>query len=150
MFSFLHVVSRRLSLSACCFLFCRRYIAWDDCYMRNRGKADWLLFTDIDELPFSPAGQAVANPSQTLHTALQFCDTQFRDNGKVGCALTSVTVASVFMRVRSFAESHKLLLEEYSHGEAKPRCPFNCGARAPTPLPFPSPPNGPATHASAR
>jgi hypothetical protein len=102
-----------------------KYLAWDECYLRGRGRTDWLLFLDVDELPFAPR-----DAEATLVSALRECDALLdaKTGGKgVGCALNSVTATSVFKGVEDYATSGKLLLDEYDYVESAPKCPYNCG-----------------------
>ena len=99
-----------------------KYLAWDDCYLRTRGKVDWAMMIDIDEILAAPLGMAAG---------LAFCDEQWENSAKserkIGCSLTSTTVTSVFKPVAPFNTSGKLLLNEYDQVEAAPRCPHTCG-----------------------
>lgn len=98
-----------------------KYLAWDDCYLRNRGVSNWALFVDIDETGFSTSG--------SFNQSLDFCDDVFNKTRKVACSLQSHTVTSVYKVVKPFVESNKLLMEEYDYGEATTtgRCPHACG-----------------------
>lgn len=101
-----------------------KYLAWDECYLRSRGRTDWMVFIDIDELPY-----ASEEAAGTLTAALRACEALLGQSGgqKVGCAMDSVTATSVFKGVESYATSQKLLLDEYDYVESAPMCPYNCG-----------------------
>lgn len=98
-----------------------KILAWNACYLQNRGSTNWLAFVDVDELI---SGNS---PGVTLDHELDFADSEWERTHLPGYALKSTTMAGVFNKVDKYVSSKRLLLDEYSESEKNQNCQAACG-----------------------
>jgi len=108
-----------------------KWAAQTDCLLRERGRQDFIVMTDIDELLRFPYFGIKPN-TNPMHRALDWCYEKFKeDKLKRGCSFNSHTITSIYTKLTKeefmFEEqSNGILLDRYSFEESKPHCPYNC------------------------
>lgn len=90
----------------------------NDCYLRNRGRSRWVMFSDVDEL--------FSSPTSTVRDVVNdVCERAYsQDPTKMACSFSSVTVPPNAPLPDNPA---KLLLERLRESESQCQPPYNCG-----------------------
>jgi len=92
----------------------------NDCYLRNRGRSNWIMFSDVDELFTSkmPGKTVWEGPIQS------FCEPSFQQNpDHIACSFSSVTTPPN----AKTTDDSLLILERIDTSESSCQSPYNCG-----------------------
>lgn len=108
-----------------------KWAAQTDCLLRERGRQDFIVMTDIDEILNFPF-RGVQHNASPIMPALQWCLSKFEDDRKKrGCSFNSHTITSIYTELtpeelKHEEETNGILLDRYAFEESKPYCPYNC------------------------
>lgn len=92
----------------------------NDCYLRNRGRSHWIMFSDVDELFTSN----VLGKTVWEGPIMQYCEIEFKKNPEhIACSFSSVTTPP---NARA-KDPSMLILERIDVSEASCQSPYNCG-----------------------